>query len=298
MADARQDPGQGGDPFVALMRRYVVDYTNRRDTSVCAEIMEPDYTLRMGPHEVSGRDEAYIPASLKQFTQFPGLGLTVHEVISNGERLALRFSEHGASVRHGGAAAAWTGLGLYRWNGTRLRDNSVEQDYLSRRRQLASGEPATVRPPAVAPWDTPARAADPSAEAVVRAWIAEGLPAGGPPGAGSSTVGTSLTWDDGGPGSERAVLADPASIVDELFSAGAAVAFRLTCHGRYVGGLGDVTDASAGTPATLHMVGLVHVADGRVVSGHLVRDRLGTARALSTGRARNADTRGPIRRLP
>ncbi|MBW0103766.1 nuclear transport factor 2 family protein [Pseudonocardia sp. KRD291] len=275
------------DPFVALMRRYVVDYTNRQDTGVCAEIMEPDYTLRMGPHEVSGRDEAYIPASRRQFTQFPGLGLTVHEVVSNGERLALRFSEHGASQRHGGGAAAWTGLGLYRWNGTRLQDNSVEQDYLSRRRQLASGAPATVGAPAVAPWDTPARAADPAAEAVVRAWIAAGLPAGGPAGIGSATVHADLTWDDGGPGSGRAVLADPASVVDDLFSAGDAVAFRLTCHGRYAGGLDDVTDAPSGTPATLHLVGLVHVRAGQVTSGHLVRDRLGAARALSPAPARS-----------
>lgn len=279
--------GQGPDPFVALMRRYVVDYTNRQDTSVCSEIMEPDYTLRMGPHEVSGRDEAYIPASRKQFTQFPGLGLTVHEVVTNGERLALRFSEHGASRRHEGAAAAWTGLGLYRWNGTRLQDNSVEQDYLSRRRQLASGTPATVGAPAVAPWDTPARPADPAAEAVVRSWIARGVAAGGPAGAGSTTVTTDLTWDDGGPGSEHAVLADAASVIDDLFSAGDAVAFRLTCHGRYAGGLDDVTDAPAGTPATVHLVGLVHVRDGQVASGHLVRDRLGMARALSPAPARS-----------
>ena len=30
------------DPFVALMRRYVVDYTNSHDLAVCDEIMEPD----------------------------------------------------------------------------------------------------------------------------------------------------------------------------------------------------------------------------------------------------------------
>ena len=54
----------------------------------------------------------------------------------------MRFSEHGASARHDGAAASWTGLGLYQWNGTRLEENYVEQDYLSRRRQLAGGGPA------------------------------------------------------------------------------------------------------------------------------------------------------------
>jgi hypothetical protein len=168
------------EPFVALMRRYVVDYTNRHDTSVCPDLMEPDYTLRMGPHVVSGRDDAYIPAAQKQFVQFPGLGLTVHEIVTDGRRLAMRFSEHGASVRHGGAVASWSGIGLYRWNGTRLVDNSVEQDYLARRRQLAGGPPAAVA-----------------------------------------------------------------------------------------------------APATLHLVGLVHVAGGSVASGYVVRDRLGLARALA-----------------
>lgn len=257
------------EPFVALMRRYVVDYTNRHDTSVCAAIMEPDYTLRMGPHVVAGRDDAYLPASRTQFAQFPGLGLTVHEIVTNGDRLAMRFSEHGASIRHGGAVAAWTGLGLYRWNGTRLVENLVEQDYLARRRQLADGRPAAVEAPAPAPWDTPAVAADPAAERVVRDWIAAGLP------------GTGVRWDDG----DATPLLDASDVeVDDLFSAGPAVAFRLTRRGTYRGGLPGVdavTIDGAGQAATEHLVGLVHVRHGRVAAGQIVRDRLGMARALT-----------------
>lgn len=252
------------DPFVALMRRYVNDYTNRHDTSVCAEIMEPGYTLRMGPHEVAGRDALYIPAARKQFTEYPGLCLTVHEIVTNGERLAMRFSEHGRSVRHGGAAAVWGGLGLYRWNGRKLLDNWVEQDYLSRRRQLASGEPAVVEAPAAAPWDTVALPSSDAAERVARDWIAAD------PGEDA---------DDSGP-----LLADASSQVDDLFSAGPHVAFRVTRTGTYSGGL-DVDPAMVGRPATLHMVGLVRVADGRVVDGHVVRDRLGLFRSLSAERS-------------
>jgi hypothetical protein len=254
------------EPFVALMRRYVVDYTNRHDTSVCPDLMEPDYTLRMGPHVVSGRDDAYIPAAQKQFVQFPGLGLTVHEIVTDGRRLAMRFSEHGASVRHGGAVASWSGIGLYRWNGTRLVDNSVEQDYLARRRQLAGGPPAAVAAPALAPWDTRAVPADPDAEQVVRRWIDDGM------------HGAAVTWDDG---DSAALLAEAATDVDDLFSAGPAVAFRLTRRGRYAGGLDGVDDDALGAPATLHLVGLVHVAGGSVASGYVVRDRLGLARALA-----------------
>jgi SnoaL-like polyketide cyclase len=257
------------DPFVALMRRYVVDYTNRHDTSVCAEIMEPGYTLRMGPHVVAGRDDAYIPASVKQFTRFPGLGLTVHEIVTNGDRLAMRFSEHGASVRDAGAAASWAGIGLYRWNGERLVDNSVEQDYLARHRQLTDGVPDAVAPPAVAPWDTAPIPADPAAEAAVRGWIAAGLPAAG------------IHWDDG---DDHHILDDDAeSQVDDLFSAGEQVAFRLTMTGRYAdGSLPSLGADYAGLPATLHLVALVRVAGGEVVGGHGVRDRLGLGRALLT----------------
>jgi hypothetical protein len=258
------------EPFVALMRRYVNDYTNRHDVSVCPEIMEPGYTLRMGPHEVTGRDELYIPASQKQFAQFPGLCLTVHEIVTNGDRLAMRFSEHGRSVKHDGRGAAWTGLGLYRWNGTKLVENFVEQDYLARRRQLASGVPADVEPPALAPWDTVALDPNPAAEAVVREWISSGAGAG------------PVTLDDGAP---DILLDDASSQVDDLFSAGPHVAFRVTRTGTYVGGLGPdagIDDATlAGAPGTLHLVGLVTVADGRVTGGRIVRDRLGLARSLA-----------------
>lgn len=251
------------EPFVALMRRYVNDYTNRHDTSVCAEIMEPDYTLRMGPNEVAGRDEVYIPASQKQFAQFPDLCLTVHEIVTNGERLAMRFTEHGRSARHDRRAAAWAGLGLYRWNGSRLVENYVEQDYLARRRQLATGVPAAVEPPAVAPWDTQASPADPEAEAVVRTWL-------GDPGG--------VILDDGAP---DPLLGEASSQVDDLFSAGPRVAFRVTCSGVYAGGLEDVARDRVGDSATLHLVGLVTVAEGRVSGGRIVRDRLGLARSLA-----------------
>src|SRR5437763_13760106 len=99
------------EPFVALIRRYCIDYTARHDLSVCDDIMVPGYTLHMGVHHLAGRDDAYKPAAAAQFRQFPGLCLTVNAIICSGDRLALRFTEHGASVRHDGARAAWGGDG-------------------------------------------------------------------------------------------------------------------------------------------------------------------------------------------
>lgn len=265
------------DPFVALMRRYVVDYTNSHDFDVCDEIMEPDYVLRMGPHVVAGRDGAYRQATEHQLRQFPGLGLTVHEIVSSGDRLALRFSEHGASARHGGRAAVWSGIGLYHWNGRRLTANYVEQDYLARRRQLASGACDPVLPPAVAPWDTVATPPDPRAERVVREWM------GGEP---AATPG--VLCDDAPTGRAAEPLIDiERAEVDDLFSAGARVGVHATLRGSYAGGL-DGMDEYLGVPGVLHVAALVRVAGGRVVGGHAVRDRLGLLRALRASGAKAA----------
>ena len=35
------------EPFVALMKKYCIDYTNSHDQSVCDEIMHPDYVVHI-----------------------------------------------------------------------------------------------------------------------------------------------------------------------------------------------------------------------------------------------------------
>ena len=195
----------------------------------------------------------------------------MHEVVTNGERLALRFSEHGASVRHGGALAVWGGIGLYAWNGRRLTTNRVEQDYLARRRQLADGVPDVAPPPALAPWDTVARPPDPAVERAARAWAQARAPAVG-----------DVVLDDG---RDPAALVEPETVVvDDLFTAGDRAAVHVTVQGAFRGGLPG-SDEHVGAPATLHAAALVTVAGGQVVAGHVVRDRLGLSRALTPARA-------------
>jgi predicted ester cyclase len=252
------------EPFVALMRRYCIDYTARHDLSVCDDIMVPGYTLHMGVHDLAGRDEFYKPAAAAQFRQFPGLCLTVNEIICSGDRLAMRFTEHGASARHDGARASWGGVGLYRWDGQRLLENHVEQDYLARRRQLADGHPDPVEAPAVAPWDTRAVPADPAAEEAVRAWLAAGDLAG-------------ATVDDGrGP---HRLITPARTEIGVLFSAGPRVAFHAVQQGPLAGG--DPRFAGDGE-AMLHLAGVVGVTGAQVTSGRVIRDRLGLLRRLGS----------------
>jgi hypothetical protein len=260
---------QDGAAFIGLMRRYVADYTNRHDQSVTAELMESNYTLRMGQHVVEGREGAYRAATAKQMHQFPGLGLTVHRIATSGERLVMHFSEHGASRRHDGRVCAWGGIGLYAWNGSKLVSNLVEQDYLSRREQLATGIANAIVAPAIAPWNQVAEARDVSAEQATREWLESGQLATTP----------NVLCDDQIPGQAAAKLIDQETIViNDLFSCGQTVAFHVTQHGRLAKD-SDMAEA-AGQAAFVDMSGIVEVSDMSVRSGHIIRNRLDLHRRM------------------
>lgn len=257
--------------FVALMRRYVNDYTNRQCLDECDAIMHPDYTLRMGEHVLRGRDDLYKPAAAKQFRQFPGLCLTVNHLFTNGQRLMMQFSEHGASRDHADACAAWGGIGLYRWDGERLRENFVEQDYLSRRSQLSSGQAVAVEHPAVAPWDVKAEPSNPDLER----WVRELLAGGG------LDVVPAEFFDDAWSGAPtQQVLESDCAQIDDLFSAGDQIAFRLTQSGRVLPDFVGSDHSLIGREAELHMVGWMQVRDGVILRGRVIRDRLGLLRRL------------------
>jgi hypothetical protein len=259
-----------GPTFLALMKRYVVDYTNAHNQAVTIEIMEPEYRLQMGDHCIEGRDGAYAQATRKQLNQFPGLCLTVHEIWTSGERLAMRFSEHGASSRHGGNRAAWGGIGLYRWNGRKLTSNMVEQDYFGRAAQLTSGAAHPVDAPATAPWDTVSAAPNTEVELAARRWLEGGLLEGTP----------GVLCDDAWHvGAERPLLEQVSVEINDLFSSGGVAAFHATQVGQLARSLGDVP--ADGRLVRLHVAGIVHVEHGAIARGRVIRNRLDLTRSLN-----------------
>lgn len=252
------------EPFVALMRTYCIDYTNAHDLSVCDSIMSPDYVVHISGVALP-RDTAYKPAVEEVFARFPGLGLVVHEVVTNGDRLALRFSEHGATAD--GALACWAGIGLYAWDGSALTTCRVEQDFWSQRRQLRSGRPDDLEPAHLDPWTTTtAQPPVPAAEAVVRAWLA----------AGDLRDAAGGRIDEGGLHGHRPVVDVESVEVLDLFSAGDRVAFHAVLRGPHLGGLGG--DEPDGRPVALAVAGMATVEGDRVSDIRAVTDRWGAAR--------------------
>lgn len=264
----------GLHPLAALLRRYAFAYTAAHDFAVCEQIMVEDYLLRMGEHELRGRDVEYIPATAKQYRQFPGLGFTVHELVLGEERAALHFTEHGRSTLRG-SSASWTGVSLYRWDGARLTECRVEQDYYGRRGQLHSGVAHPVAAPGLDPWSAPATPPDQAAEDTVRRWLSGGGLADTPLGG----------LDDEAHGTiRRVLLSAPSTTVLDLFGAGPRVAFHVRLAGDYAGGL-DHLDGHRHRPATLYVTGLATVTGGAVTDVRAITDRLAAERRLDATRS-------------
>lgn len=260
-------------PFVALMRRYAIDYTAVHDQSIYPELFVDGYTVNISGVALV-RDESYGPAVRWLYDQAPGLDLAVHELVLNGDRLCMRFSEHAAMPVPGGGRAltCWRGIGMYQWDGERLTCNWVEQDFLSRRRQIETGTPDELEPSHLDPWMTTTPVApDPEAEAIGRALVVSGRFA----------EAASVRLDDlVGPAASPVV--DPAEVVvDDCFSAGRRVAVHATYRGPYQGGIPGVPTDAVGTEVRLAVVALVEVAeDGSVLDVQGVTDREGVRAQL------------------
>jgi predicted ester cyclase len=260
------------EPYVALMRRYCIDYTSVHDPTVCDEIMSPDYRIT-----ISGRTmgmEDYRRAVEAAFRRYPTLVLTVHDMMLSGDRLAMRFSEHGAAADDPDHVAVWQGISLYRWDGSRLLTCRVEQDFAGRDEQTTTGVTAPLEPGHPDPWattrDTPGRE---GSESVVRDWI-DALAAD--PAAALTQPGVRVMER----GTPLALLDDVEVTVDDLFSAGDRVAAGLTLRGTYAGGLDGVDDAAVGAPGELPVTLLSRVQDDELAAAEIVRDVWGLERRL------------------
>jgi hypothetical protein len=257
-----------GRGALGVFRRYVYDFVNRHDFRVLPEIMASNYTLFTAGHEIRGRDGSYRQAVAQQLEQFPGLVYTLHEIHVTPDAVAVHFTEHGASNRHQGLRASWGSIAIYRARDGALVNCAIEQDFYSRRRQLASGEPLAVPSPAIAPWDTLESPTNAAAEAAVHDWLAD---------AGWESA-PGLKLNDGLPTLPDDPRLQQSSIeMLDILSAGDVVAFRALQRGKRA----DANPAAGESPTPyMHIAGLVRVSQGSVISGHVIQDRLGLSKRL------------------
>ncbi|MFV0463942.1 MAG: nuclear transport factor 2 family protein [Nostocoides sp.] len=260
--------------LAARLRRYCFAYTASHDPTVCDDIMVEDYVLHMGEFDIRGRDANYKPAAEKQYRQFPGLGMSVHDLLVTPTRAALHFSEYGRSVLTG-TSAVWNGISLYHWDGDRLTDCRVEQDYFARRRQLESGTPNAILPPELDPWTAPVEVPDPKVEAVTREWLLDG---------GLARLALGSLDDEAVAQPGRIQLDSPHADILDCFSGQDRAAF----HARLTGTIATWVNGSAdmiGAPAVVYYTGFTGVVDGEVIQARAISDRLAAERRVKAARS-------------
>ena len=241
---------------LALLRRWSVNWLMGADPVVGETIFAQDYELHIGAHTFGNRAD-YMLATLGQLTLFDGLMVTVHEVITNGHQAVLRLTEHGASTKHEGHAAAWRVIAIFESDGRVLTRTWAEEDYHARRRQLTSGRSDLIEAPLLSPWTTPRLESFVEAEDIVRDWIESGM-----------VRRAGIRFDDEDMvESYRFPIDVNSGEVDILVSSGEKVGFHAQLHGTFCD-----DDSQNGT---LRVSGLVRVENGTVMSGNVISDRLG-----------------------
>jgi hypothetical protein len=248
-----------------LMKRWVVNYFNQHSDAAAREFIAPDYKLEIGDVVFAGRDDQWLPAVQQQFKLFPSLSMTVHQAIAGDGWAAAWFSEHGASD---GKAACWSGVAIYRNDGVQLTRCIAQEDYFTRHRQMKSGVCDALEAPAVAPWDMPQMAPNAAAMLVVENWLQGSWP----------PAQSEVRCDD-----EHITLVPlqfkvQSVLIDELHASGNDVVFHARQTGVYIDGLNGM--ASNQDNKVLHCNGIVKVHEGQVVSGRVIRDRVGLKASL------------------
>jgi hypothetical protein len=248
-----------------LMKRWVVNYFNQHSDAAAREFIAPDYKLEIGDVVFAGRDDQWLPAVQQQFKLFPSLSMTVHQAIAGDGWAAAWFSEHGAS---NGKAACWSGVAIYRNDGEQLTRCVAQEDYYTRHRQMKSGLCDALEAPAVAPWDMLQMAPNAAAMLVVENWLQGSWP----------PAQSEVRCDD-----EHITLVPlqfkvQSVLIDELHASGNDVVFHARQTGFYIDGLNGM--ASNQDNKVLHCNGIVKVHEGQVVSGRVIRDRVGLKASL------------------
>lgn len=251
-----------------LLRGFAVDFLTSHDAAAVEWIMDPAYRLSIGGHVFDGRDDSYLPATAAQLDLFPGLCVTVHDVVLSPDAVAMRFTEHGMSARRG-TPSSWGGICLFRIEDRRLRFGWAEEDYFGRKLQLKSGVVDAIRPPHPAPWDAPVCDPDPVTESAFATWIMDPM----------RLVCEVEEISSGVP--KLAELVDPHSFdLSTVFSAGSRGAFHGVVKGTYKDGFADIATSHAASQISVPVAGIFDT-DGRSVTRvQLCGDRLGLHRHL------------------
>jgi|tagenome__1003787_1003787.scaffolds.fasta_scaffold20848482_2 predicted ester cyclase len=129
----------------AVVRRFMRELWSGGDLSVADELVAPDHVHYLGDEELRGPDEIKA-AVLGLRTAFPDLRFEIDDLVSDGDRVVLRWTATGthegtfADVAPTGRRVAWSGCDWFRLRSDQLIEGFVVADGGALYEQLTSKE--------------------------------------------------------------------------------------------------------------------------------------------------------------
>ena len=128
----------------AVVRR-AFDEVAMGDMATVDEIIAPEYVR----HDLAGGPDAAGPEGVKRLitglrAAFPDLQTTVEDILSDGEKVVVRFTARGTQaapfqgISPTGKRVTWVGINIYRVSGGRIRETWQLADGLGLLRQLSA----------------------------------------------------------------------------------------------------------------------------------------------------------------
>lgn len=127
------------DQNEVIARRWHEDAINNHDLAVLDEILAPDIAHDSATFPDNPGPKVVLGALL---TGFPDVHHTINAVISEGDRVAIRYTADGThlgqfqGIAPTGNAVTWTGINIFRIDCGRIAEVWSELDGLGRLRQL------------------------------------------------------------------------------------------------------------------------------------------------------------------
>lgn len=129
----------------SVVRRFLDEVVNGGRAELIGELWAQDMAWHGGSlGDVRGIDAYQAMFSADASAAFAGMHLTIHEVISQDEKVVVRFTNSGTHTGtfHGvpatGRHAAWTGIGIYTVRDGKITEAWFAEDILGMLEQLGA----------------------------------------------------------------------------------------------------------------------------------------------------------------
>jgi steroid delta-isomerase-like uncharacterized protein len=133
-----------GDDLKAIVQRYYAEVILTGNFAVLEEVVAKEIVAH-GPGFPDIKGHATFLQSVQSFrTAFPDVQGTVEDVLAEGDRVVVRWTEQGthqgeyAGIAATGKAMQWTGISIYRLAEGQIVEMWVQMDHLGLLRQLGA----------------------------------------------------------------------------------------------------------------------------------------------------------------